>query len=93
MTQQYLIGEMSQLIAELQSACPTSGGGEEFAVLRRRCEGRPLVALSGIAADAVLLDDRICWDLLTTGDVASFGQFAAAAANLCEFTASACLTG
>lgn len=85
MTQQYLAGEMSLLLAQLRavSADPTFAGQLES--LRGEAENRPVTALRSVAVRAIRLTDVLCWDSVGRGDVASFDRQAAASAELYEF--------
>jgi hypothetical protein len=86
MTQQYIVGEFSSLLAELQPA-PV---GRVAAVhdLRRAVESSPLPALSQLAHEALDLTDVICWAALEEGDVSGFRRYAKIAVALGEFTAN-----
>jgi hypothetical protein len=87
MTQQYIIGEFSSLVAELE---PAAGElGSVLTGLRREIEVSPLGGLPKLARDALNLTDLVCWVALEEGDVASFRRCADTAAGLWEFTASA----
>jgi hypothetical protein len=90
-TQQYLIGQLSVLLEELQ---PPLGERLAGAVrdLRREVERCPLWMLPELADEALDLSDLICWDALERGDSNSFGRYARAAVSLEEFTDSARLT-
>ncbi|HEX8856260.1 MAG TPA: hypothetical protein VF752_11740 [Thermoleophilaceae bacterium] len=87
MTQQYLIGQLSALLNELQ---PPTGARLADAVceLRREVERCPLRTLPKLAHEAMDLTDVICWDALERGD-ADFGRYARAAAALGEFADNA----
>jgi hypothetical protein len=85
MTQQYLAGEMSSLLGELQSVATTSASARDLARLRRGAETWPLTALPGVALQALEVTDELCWDSLTRADVAAFARQAALGAELHEF--------
>lgn len=86
-TQQYIVGELSSLLAGLQ---PTAGRlGELVSGLRREIEASPLGGLPKLAREALDLTDRVCWLALEEGDVTSFRRSAGAAEALWEFAASA----
>jgi hypothetical protein len=87
MTQQYIVGEFSSLLAELQPV-----PGEWLAAvgdLRREVELAPLSELSRLACEALNLTDRICWAALEQGDMSGFCGHATTAVALREFTANA----
>jgi hypothetical protein len=88
MTQQYLIGQFSALLEELQ---PSSGDGLAAAVhdLRREVECSPLRMLPQLACKAMGLSDVICWTALERGDATGFFRYAKAAVALGEFTDAA----
>jgi hypothetical protein len=87
-TQQYIVGELSALLAGLQPV-PDELLGEAVSNLRHEVEFGPLPKLSVLAREAVTLSDMICWVALEQGDVSGFSRYADTAAALREFTASA----
>ena len=88
MTQQYLVGEFSLLLAKLEPA-PSARLADAVHRLRRSVELGPLCMLSGRAREAMRLSDSICWAALEQGDVDGFSRYARAAVALGEFAASA----
>ncbi len=88
MTQQYIVGEFSALLAGLQ---PVTGEllGEAVGDLRHEVEFGPLPMLPRLAREAMTLTDMICWVALEQGDMSGFRRYADAAVALREFTASA----
>jgi hypothetical protein len=84
-TQQYLAGELSLRLAELEAAVASQAGVNEAARLRREAEAGPLTALSCTLVRALELTDRLCWDSLAHGDTATFACEAAIGADLREF--------
>lgn len=82
MTQQYLIGQLSVLLGQLEARC-----GDRTAVhdLRRRVEQAPLQQAPELTHVAIELADASCWAALERGDVAEFVAAAKAAAALGEF--------
>ena len=88
MTQQYLIGQFSALLEDLQ---PSAGDCLAAAVhdLRREVECSPLQALPRLASEAMGLTDVICWAALERGDTTGFCRSAKAAIALGEFTDAA----
>jgi hypothetical protein len=87
MTQQYIVGELSALLAGLRPAPDELG--EAVSNLRHEVEFGPLPKLSVLAREAMALTDMICWVALEQGDVSGFRRYADTAAALREFTASA----
>jgi hypothetical protein len=87
-TQQYLIGQFSVLLEDLQ---PPPGECLAAAVrdLRRDVESSPVAVLPNLAREAVSLTDRICWAALERGDSQAFCRYAAGAFALAEFTDAA----
>ena len=87
MTQQYIVGQFSVLLEDVQ---PPAGewldGGWEAAQGGRVC---PLSMLPRLAREAIGLTDLICWSVLEQGDVGSFCGYARSAAALGEFIDSA----
>lgn len=85
MTQQYLAGEMSVILAELQAAATEAGSVRDVAHLRHEAERGPLTLLPCVAARALEAGDRVCWDSLSRGDVDSFLHQTAVCAELWRF--------
>ena len=88
MTQQYLVGEFSALLAELESV-PDELLGRAVDDLRREVERGPLPMLPRLALRAMTLTDLICRVALERGDVSGFRRYADTAVALREFAASA----
>ena len=87
MTQQYIVGQFSVLLEDLQ---PPSG--EWLAAVRKlrsEVESCPFSMLPRLAQEAIGLTDLICWSALEQGDVSSFCGYARSAAALGEFIDSA----
>ena len=84
MTQQYLIGELSVRLEELQ-ATAHQAAARSVACLRREVETRPVAGLALAAAQAVALADSMCWDSLSRGDVTAFARQARFSAELRQF--------
>ena len=87
MTQQYIIGQFSSLLRDLEPA-----PAEWLAAvhdLRREVESSPLPMLPQLAHEAMDLTDLICWAALEQGDVGGFRRYAKTAVALREFTANA----
>jgi hypothetical protein len=87
MTQQYIVGELSSLLAELQPA----PGEWPVAIddLRREVERSALSGLPRLACEVMDLTDMICWAALEQGDVSGFCRCAKTAVALRDFTANA----
>jgi hypothetical protein len=85
MTRQYLAGELSVLLGELQAAAPNQAFARCFADLRQEAETRPLTALGAVTIRALVLTDDLCWELLTWADTAAFSRQAAISAQLHDF--------
>ena len=85
MTQQYLAGELSLLLAQVQAVATSRASAQDVAHLRREAEAGPLRALTSVAARAFELTDGLCWDALDRGDTAAFVRQAAVCAELHEF--------
>lgn len=81
MTQQYLIGELSMRLEQLQ-AVAACDAVSHIAGLRREIETGPVVGLSSAAAQAITLADSLCWHSLACGDVSAFSRQAEVAAGL-----------
>ena len=90
MTQQYIVGELSSLLAGLQ---PVPGASLSDAVhtLRHEVEFSPLPTLPRLAQEALDLTDSICHAALEQGDAEGFCRYVGIAIALREFTAGASL--
>lgn len=85
MTQQYLAGELSLLLAQLRAATTDETHACGAAQLRREAETTPLPGLPAVVTRAVLLADAMCWDSIARGDLSAFSRQAEAGAALYEF--------
>jgi hypothetical protein len=88
MTQQYIVGEFSALLAELQPV-PGEPLGDAVGRLRHEVESGPLPMLPRLAREAMTLTDLVCWAALERGDAGRFRRNADTAAALRAFAASA----
>ena len=85
MTQQYLVGELSALLAELRAAVSDADEARLALRLRAEAETLPVAALAPVAAHALDLIDTACWQSVTSGDMAAFYRQAVVAAELYDF--------
>jgi hypothetical protein len=85
MTQQYLAGELSVLLARLQAAATNQPAVGDVALLRRQAETGPVTALPSMVVRALALTDGLCWDSLERGDSAAFTCQAAICVELRDF--------
>src|SRR4030095_12353558 len=85
MTQQYLAGELSVLLARLQVADTHQAAVRDVAQLRREAETGPVTTLPSLVVRALALTDGLCWESLERGDPAAFTCQAAICAELREF--------
>jgi hypothetical protein len=85
MTLQYIAGELSFLLGELESAAADAELRSDVDRVRREAETVALGALPPVAERALQLADRACWDSLTRGDVAAFTRQVTICAELWEF--------
>lgn len=88
MTRQYLVGEMSALLAEL---CPPAEPrlAEELTDLRRQVETGSPAGLADIVERALTLADCTCWSAIDAGNLIAFQRQAAAAEHLSDFAVAA----
>jgi hypothetical protein len=86
-TQQYIVGEFSSLLGDLQRT-PLGQLGP-ILELRREVECAPLQMLPRLARDAMSLTDVICWAALERGDIGGFRDCSRTAVALGEFTNNA----
>jgi hypothetical protein len=85
MTQQYLVGELSVILGDVQAAATTEACARQAWDLRLEVESAPVAALPSAAARALVLINSLCWESLTRGDTAAFERQAAVCAELHEF--------
>jgi hypothetical protein len=85
MTEQYLIGELSLLLARLQAAAGSQASARDAVRLRGEAETCPLAALGSVVLRALRLADDLCWDSLARGDIRAFTCQAEASADLRRF--------
>jgi hypothetical protein len=85
MTQQYLAGELSLLLAQLQAVAIDQAVAGAIAHLRREAETSPPAALAAVLIRALDVTDGLCWDSLERGDTTAFSCQAASGAELHEF--------
>ena len=91
MTQQYLLGELSQILGELQAVVMNHVTVRDVVRLRHEAETTPPAALTPVVVRAIELTDRACWDALTRGETAAFLRESEICAELWEFGVCACL--
>ncbi len=89
MTQQYLAGELSSLLGELQAVARNSPSTHVVAELRREAETLPLTALPSVAEQALRAANAICWDALIRGDTGAFVREVAICVDLWQFAVCA----
>lgn len=85
MTQQYVAGELSLRLGQLQALVTDQERSREVARLRHEAETTPLPALGPVAVRALGLADHLCWDSLGRGDASAFSRQATICAELWEF--------
>jgi hypothetical protein len=85
MTEQYLVGELSVLLARLQASTADTKVAADVAQLRREAEHRAPGDLVDVELRALSVADGVCWQSLARGDPAAFEQQAAIASQLLEF--------
>ncbi len=84
MTQQYLVGELSLILGELEAVATNEAIVREIARMRQEVETTPPAALGPMMTRAVELTNRVCWDTLRLGDVATFVREVAICSELRE---------
>jgi hypothetical protein len=85
MTQQYVAGEMSLLLAHLRAVATDEESARDIDRFRREAETMPLTGLVSVAMRAMALADGMCWDSIARGDAAGFSRLAEASTRLYEF--------
>ena len=86
MTRQYLIGEMSLILADLQDLAGNEAAARDIARLRREAEMGGLAVLPCVAMRALELVDTFCRDALDRGDAAAFACQSTIGADLRDFS-------
>jgi hypothetical protein len=81
MTRQYLIGELSVRLEQLESVA-ADGEARDVARLRQEVENGGTRGLGPAAVQAIELADALCWRSLERGDVAAFCTQAGISADL-----------
>lgn len=84
MIQDYLIGEVSVRLQELEAATRRDTVAD-LARLRRQVETSPVTALAEALARALATADLICWESLARGESVAFARQAHASAELRQF--------
>jgi hypothetical protein len=82
-TQQYLYGELSLLLGQLQDVMVAKAGASEIAELRQYVEAGSV--LTSATLRALKLADQACWESLGRGDVSRFSRQAAVSSRLWDF--------
>jgi hypothetical protein len=85
MTQQYLTGELSLLLEQLEAVGRGEPGSVAVRDLRTEAEATAPSALAAVLMCALELTDSLCWKSVTRGDAAAFDRQAATATQLREF--------
>lgn len=85
MTQQYLVGETSVLLAQIQAPGADPLAMRELARLRHEAETGAVSGLGAVALRALELTDGMCLESLRRGDVPAFLRQCASGAELRDF--------
>jgi len=84
MTRQYLAGELSVRLEQLQAVTPPDRA-VQVARLRDQVETCPPASLAAAVGRALALADGLCWDSLSRGDAALFERQCTVLADLRQF--------
>jgi hypothetical protein len=84
-TRQYLAGELSVLLAQVQAVTTSAEAGREAWCLRRAAETQPLQRLGSVTLCAMAFTERLCWESLGRGDTIAFERQSAVCGELHEF--------
>lgn len=84
MTMQYLAGELSVRLAQVQAE-GRDPSASAVGRLRHEAETLPPDELGTVVRRALALVDQLCWESLASGDVDAFAREAAMGADLAEF--------
>jgi hypothetical protein len=85
MTSQHIIGELSQILGDLEALSVNATLAPDLGQLRREAETGPLMSLRPVAVRALALTDGLCWESLTHADATGFLRQAAVGTQLHEF--------
>ncbi len=85
MTRQYIAGELSLILGELQTVATSQATARAAARLRHEAETAPFTALASVAVRGLELTDRACWDSLAGGEIGAFDREAAICTELWRF--------
>jgi len=88
MTQQYLIGEFSVCLEQLEAVTADEAAGD-VARLRHQVEMGSPAGLGVAAVRALALADGLCWESLSHGDMTAFTRQSKVSAELRLFGACA----
>jgi hypothetical protein len=88
-TRQYINGELSVRLAELQAVALSQESAGEAAQLRLEAEAAPSGVLPLVALRALDLMRGLCRESLARGDLGAFNRQATVGAELREFAVSA----
>jgi hypothetical protein len=89
MTQQYVAGEMSLLLAILRAVATDEESARDIDRFRREAETMPPAALASVAVRAMALADEMCWVSVARGDAVALSRLVEASARLHEFSVCA----
>lgn len=84
-TRQYLAGELSVLLAQVQAVTTSEQTRREASSLRRLAETLPIQRLGSVTVCALAFTERLCWDSLGRGDAIAFARQSAVCVELHEF--------
>lgn len=85
MTHEYLVGELSVLLARLQALSDDDALTQAMGQLRSEAENRGLRGLADVELRALDMIDGLCWASLASGDLRAFEQIMQASAELRDF--------
>jgi hypothetical protein len=91
MMREHLAAELSLLVGRLQRIATTASLVGDAAQLRQTAEDGPEQHLAAVANEALILADAVCWQSLSSGDLAAFATSAAVGRDLFEFGVCALL--
>jgi hypothetical protein len=83
-TQDYLIGELSVRLQQLEAATEREDAAD-VARLRHQVEASPLAGLPAALAHALAVAEMMCWESLARGDAVAFARQAGVSAELRQF--------
>jgi hypothetical protein len=85
MIQDYLAGELSLHLEDLEEATPRWDAIQDVSRLRHQVESGSVSGLAIATRRALTIADELCWDSLVRGDTGAFTRLARVSTELRQF--------